>query len=1779
MGNFKLFLGLIKSRKMKIGSSRPRMFLRNKLVYPLPISAASVTCNSAVYNGSKQVAQNIVVKLNGETLDGTLDYTVTVNNGGTNVGSYPVTVLGINNFDSVANGTFSITPDGGRVTTAPSPKNLIYNATAQELVTAGSGTGTMMYSLDNSTWSISIPKGTNATSYTVYYKAAASANYTESSVGSVNVSIAKVTPTVTPPSRKSLTYNGNPQAIANTGSTNYGTLQYSLDNSTWSTSMPTRTDAGTYILYYRVVGNMNINDVPSASIETSIGKADPSYTAPTKRNFTYDGNAQNLLNAGSTSHGTIQYSVNNSTWSTTIPTATNVGTYNAWWRLVGDSNHNDVSSTKISDITVSKVTPTVTAPTPRTLTFNGSNQVLANNGSTDFGTMKYCLNNSGGTYSTSVPSASAATTYTVWYKVEGNSNVENWGPASITCSINNSSPTTLTITLSPNSYTYSGNECRPSVTVRDGSTVIPSSEYSVVYSNNTNAGTATVTVVDNAGGNYNVSGSTTFIINKVTPTVTAPTPITGLVYDNTAKVLANAGSTNWGTMKYSTSQTGAYSTTIPSQVGAGQYTVWYKVEGDSNINDYGPYSILVSISKADGTATVNGVNTTYDGTGKYLVTVSNNTGTMHYKVGSGAWSTTMPYFTNATDTLTIYWYMDESANYGGIPSANTRYVTSSIAKADQEAPTATGATATYPTTATASASGGGRYGSLEWESSQSQSSVGSHTTRARWSGNANYNASPWSNYVTVQMNKASRTLSWTSAPTDMEAGDSITVAAAPSAGSGDGTITYTSSDSNVASVEGNSVTAIDAGTCIITATISEGTNYLSASVTAEITIEDSSSMGHAYVEIGGLKWATMNIGATSVTDYGQYFQWGDTTGYKSSDVGSQSTSYKKPFAWNDYKFDNGSNGQATGLTKYNANDSKAVLDLCDDAARLNWGGGWRMPTTAEFKALGNAVNTAWTASYQGSGVAGLVCTDKTDSSKVLFFPAAGRCSNRSVNDVGSNGRYWSSSLSSNNMLLAYYLSFYSYFTNWGYDIDRYFGFPIRGVLGKKKTNPNILTAPKGRVGLVYNGNLQYLLEGGTADVAGTFDYERQTNAGTYNALWIFYPTDLDNYNTVRGTITVSIAKLTPTITATPTAKSGLKYNGSSQELLEGGTANVGGTFTYSTASAAGTHTASWTFTSTDSVNYNTVTGGGISVSIAKADGYAIVYGESYTYDGSSHSLVYVYGNTGTMHYKVGSSGSWSTSIPYATSLGTYYIYWYMDESDNYNGIASSSTRYVTSYIEDKTFPTITSSPTARTGLKYTGSAQYLLEGGSANVSGSFSYDTGTNAGTYDAYWTFNPNDTSSYYSVTGGPVSATIAKATPVITETPYSNGAIYNGNSQPLLAGGSANVSGTFSYEYATDAGTYSSAHWAFTPSDTTNYEPEYGTASGTIYKANQSAPTAYGDTATYGSTATATASGGGGYGTLTWTNGNTLSEVGYKDTAAYWSGDGNHNASPESNTVRLEVNKATPTIISEPQAKTGLEYNGSSQTLLSGGSANVSGSFIYGSGTNAGTYTTGWKFTPTDTSRYKEVSGTAQATIAKKGRTVTWASSTSAMTVGDTITLSLTVSEGSDDGNIIFVTSDSSKASINGTTLKAMDEGTVVISGTITGGTNYKDASTSFILTVNPDVRPTIVINTPSGKYSPQLIFMNTDNQSEVVLGTEYEGGTFEVTWTHGGTVNVVTWSNNTSSVPYITIYGDGGETILSTTRLTGAWGNITLTRSFSASDYQSNAKTLTVSFTDIG
>ena len=211
--------------------------------------------------------------------------------------------------------------------------------------------------------------------------------------------------------------------------------------------------------------------------------------------------------------------------------------------------------------------------------------------------------------------------------------------------------------------------------------------------------------------------------------------------------------------------------------------------------------------------------------------------------------------------------------------------------------------------------------------------------------------------------------------------------------------------------------------------------------------------GHEYIEIGGKKWATMNVGANSVTDTGLYFQWGDTQGYTAAQVGEGEG--QKYFGQDDCIYYNDGS-----YTKYNSTDGNITLKPTDDAVTAAWGGNWRMPTVSEWQALGEAVNSAWTADYQGSGVSGLVLTDKTDSSKVLFFPACGYANYGGVRNVDDFGRYWSSSLDADyGEYCAYYMNnFDSDGVYWDSDGNRCSGYSVRGVYTGDK--------PSGTVGKV-----------------------------------------------------------------------------------------------------------------------------------------------------------------------------------------------------------------------------------------------------------------------------------------------------------------------------------------------------------------------------------------------------------------------------------------------------------------------------------------------------------------------------------------------------------------------------------------------------------------------------------------------------------------------------------------------------------------------------------------
>lgn len=215
---------------------------------------------------------------------------------------------------------------------------------------------------------------------------------------------------------------------------------------------------------------------------------------------------------------------------------------------------------------------------------------------------------------------------------------------------------------------------------------------------------------------------------------------------------------------------------------------------------------------------------------------------------------------------------------------------------------------------------------------------------------------------------------------------------------------------------------------------------------------DVTPAGVEAVDLGlSVKWANMNVGAESVTDYGDYFAWGETEGYKSGKNNFSGSTYKYYMITTE-KYTDKDGFEVTenkeGLTKYVADgyrgydgfrDDKETLDIEDDAANANWGGEWRMPTSKEIGELINKCSWQWGTL---NNVWGYKVIGPNDN--FIFLPAAGYRSNSGLSDAGSGGDYWSSSLVSNNSYGAYYLEFYSRGVFRG-SLNRAYGRSVRPV--------------------------------------------------------------------------------------------------------------------------------------------------------------------------------------------------------------------------------------------------------------------------------------------------------------------------------------------------------------------------------------------------------------------------------------------------------------------------------------------------------------------------------------------------------------------------------------------------------------------------------------------------------------------------------------------------------------------------------------------------------------
>ena len=369
-------------------------------------------------------------------------------------------------------------------------------------------------------------------------------------VQKANISANLITP---PIAQENLTYIGQEQALITAGSvTKYGTMQYSLtENGTYSKVIPTGTDAGTYTVWYRVIGDATHNDPAPASVVVSIGKKTLTIAGVTAASKPYD------------------------------------GTTNA-----------DISSVTFDNVTLNRGTDyTVTANFDDAGVGSGKN-VTATVTLMEQTAKNYALEQSSFTTTGNIIKAAAPD-----FAKETGLVIVNGHEKTYTVTLP-ALPTLETpkeygaLTYEIGGITLDGSYYTDGAKVENGKLTLPIQKNDV----ETTGSVGTVTVVIKST-NYEDITLTVNVnaTNKLVPTVTAPTA-NALTYNGAEQALVTAGKTTGGTMLYRLGDS-EWSEQIPTAKNAGEYTVWYKVQGNAEYADVAEQNVTVIVAKKSVTVT------------------------------------------------------------------------------------------------------------------------------------------------------------------------------------------------------------------------------------------------------------------------------------------------------------------------------------------------------------------------------------------------------------------------------------------------------------------------------------------------------------------------------------------------------------------------------------------------------------------------------------------------------------------------------------------------------------------------------------------------------------------------------------------------------------------------------------------------------------------------------------------------------------------------------------------------------------------------------------------------------------------------------------------------------------------------------------------------------------------------------------------------------------------------------------------------------------------------
>ncbi len=546
--------------------------------------------------------------------------------------------------------------------------------------------------------------GTNAGSVTITAKD--NTNYTGSRT--VNFTINNIgNPVVVSP--RTLTYNTLAQQLVTVENVE-GDIYYSVgtelteDNyeNDGATTIPSRTDANTYKVYYYVTGNNNYS-AKSGSVNVTIAKYDISRE---ENSNIAQIPAMNYTGSQLTPTPEVKVNIPSTTNKTTLTAGThfeysyganvNAGENAGSVTITAKQNTNYTGSRTVN-FTINKIANPVNV-TPRTLTYNASAQVLVNETGVQ-GDIYYSVGtelNSSNYTNTSVstrttkPSRTDAGTYTVYFYAPGNTNYnEKSGHVDVTIAKYDISKEGNATIATVGTKTYTGSAITPtpdvSVPIPSGTTtvLVNNTDFTYGYENNINVGTATIKVIAKDDSNYTGTKTTTFIIDAKKEIKVTSNNYTGN-YDGQAhtftldvtepsgcKIYYKVGTTPLTASNYQNGTT----ETKPTRTDAGTTTVqWYIHTTNATYNDLAGSNTIIINSIPATKPTVTAYTGTYDGASHGVTVTGGSGGTIQYSSNNNDWSEAAPTYKDFTDgAKTVYVKVAGDANH-----SDSEVVTSSI---------------------------------------------------------------------------------------------------------------------------------------------------------------------------------------------------------------------------------------------------------------------------------------------------------------------------------------------------------------------------------------------------------------------------------------------------------------------------------------------------------------------------------------------------------------------------------------------------------------------------------------------------------------------------------------------------------------------------------------------------------------------------------------------------------------------------------------------------------------------------------------------------------------------------------------------------------------------------------------------------------------------------------------------------------------------------------------------------------------------------------------------